>query len=181
MRYARGECLADEDPEGAIVLVEEATEQARSAGAWFVDGGARVTSASLRARHGKPVEALQVFADLLHHWRRSGSWPQQWTTLRNLAELLVRVGADEGAVAVASAVRSHQTDDSVYGSESARLDRALSTARSRLGSGRSRSAHQQGASMTRQQVLDRALATIARLPDGRQAGAVQRSRRTPPS
>ncbi len=173
VRYARGECLADEDPERATVLVDEAAELARSAGAWFVDGVARVTSASLRARHGDPFEALPVFAELVGHWRRSGSWPQQWTTLRNLAELLVRIGADEAAVAMASAVRVQQGDGSVFGTESERLDRAMSTARRRLGSDRFRSARDRGAAMSRQQVVDAALREIA--------GATRGSWRTPPS
>lgn len=161
VRYARGECLADEDPERAIVLVDEASELARSAGAWFVDGVAPVTSASLRARHGDPFEALPVFADLVGHWRRSGSWPQQWTTLRNLAELLVRIGDDEAAIAMASAVRVQQGDGSVFGTESERLGRAMATARRRLGSDRFRSARERGATMTRQQVVDGALHAIA--------------------
>jgi predicted ATPase/DNA-binding SARP family transcriptional activator len=163
VRYARGECLADEEPERAIVLVEEAAELARSAEAWFVDGVARLTAASLRARHGDPYEALPVFADLVDHWRRSGSWPQQWTTLRNLAELLVRVGAEESAVAVASAVRVQQSDSSVFGTESVRLDRAMATARRRLGSDRFEAAQEGGEAMTRQQLVDRALTTIARV------------------
>lgn len=161
VRYARGESLADEDPARAIAYVDDAAELARSAGAWFVDGVARVTSASLRARHGDPFDALPVFAELVEHWHRSGSWPQQWITLRNLAELLVRVGADDPAVALASAVSTHQADTAVFGTESARLDAAMTTARRRLGPDRIRHSQEQGAVMTRQEVVDHARASIA--------------------
>lgn len=162
VRYAQGECLADTDPRSAISLVDEAAGLARAAGAWFVDGVARVTSASLQARHGEPLEALPAFADLVDHWRGSGSWQQQWTTLRNLAELLVQVGAEDAAVAMTSSVRAHQADSAVFGAESARLDEAMATARRRLGADRFRLAREQGAAMTRQQAVDHALATIDR-------------------
>lgn len=163
VRYAQGECLADVDPQRATALVDEAAALARSAEAWFVDGVARVTSASLRARHGEPLDALPVFADLVGHWRRSGSWQQQWTTLRNLAELLVQVGAEDAAVAMTSSVCAHQADSAVFGAESARLDEAMATARHRLGEDRFRLAQEQGASTSRQQAVDHALATIARI------------------
>jgi hypothetical protein len=158
---ARGEALADAEPLRAIALVDDAAGLARAAGAWFVDGVARVTSASLHARHGDPLDALPVFGELVEHWRRSGSWPQQWTTLRNLAELLVRVGADDAAVAVVSGVRAHQGDTAIFGTESARLVEAMATARRRLGSERFELVEEQGAAMSRQHVVDHALAAVA--------------------
>lgn len=163
VRYAQGECLADRDPMRAIEILDEAAGRARACHAWFADGVARLTSASLRARHGEPAAALPAFRDLILHWRRSGSWVQQWTTLRNLAELCVRLGADEPAVTIASAARARSETASVFGSESERLHEAMASARERLGSGRFEVARSRGRSMTPHEVVELALATAEEL------------------
>jgi predicted ATPase/DNA-binding SARP family transcriptional activator len=161
--FARGECLATRDPSRAIALVEEAAERARTCDAWFVEGVALVTAASLRARYGQPSAALPVFADLLRHWHRSGSWIQQWTTLRNLAELLARLGADEPAVVIASASASDETAGPAFGAESERLAAAMRGARRRLGDERSAAALARGRQLTGPQVVELALGAIEEL------------------
>jgi predicted ATPase/DNA-binding SARP family transcriptional activator len=162
-RYAQGECLAETDPDRASSSVEEALELARSSGAWFVEGVALLTAASLRARHGHAAAALPSFAELVHHWRRSGSWTQQWTTLRNLAELLVRLDIDEDAVAIAAAASAAAVERSAapsFGPGSDRLSDALATARARLGDDAYEAAWARGTGLAANAVVDLALATI---------------------
>jgi hypothetical protein len=62
-----------------------------------------VSAASVRSRLGDLAEALPEFAALIDRWRRSNNWTQQWVTLRNLVESLVRLGEDEVATVLHAA------------------------------------------------------------------------------
>lgn len=164
-RYAQGECRIDREPERALTLAAEAVELARACSAWFVEGVARVTVASIAARHREAPAALPTFADLIHHWHRSGSWIQLWTTLRNLAVLLVRLEADEPAVVIVAAADRDQPASAVFGAESHRFDEALATARQRLGHQRFDAAWRQGAALPPDEIAAFALAAIAAVED----------------
>jgi len=97
--YARGELEAQHDPVAALQAYGEAIELARESGAGFVEGIASVGLVRLWTSTGQIDQALHGFRWLLEHWRRGGSWIQQWTTLRNLAYLLIEVG-DHGTAAL---------------------------------------------------------------------------------
>lgn len=157
-RYAQGECRAETAPDEAVVLVEEAAVLARDCGAWFVEGVARVTAASVRGRQGDRAAALRAFGEEIRRWRRSGNWTQQWTTLRNLADLLVALDADEPAVAIAAAAES--SAGPTFGPESDRLGRALTTARARLGDDAYEAARSRGRRLSGPDAVDLALAAI---------------------
>lgn len=159
-RYVQSECLAETDPSRALELVDEAVEIARSAGATFIEGVARVTAASLRARHGEVQQTLPDFADLLRHWRRTGNWTQQWTTLRNLAEALIRLEADRPAVTILAAAATSDTATRPYGPEAARLEEARTIARQRLGGDIYDVTWKQGTDMSGAQVVESALTTV---------------------
>jgi predicted ATPase/DNA-binding SARP family transcriptional activator len=159
-RYAQGECRAESDPDTALAHVQEAARLAADCGAWFVEGVARVTAASLRARHGDPAEAAASYAALLRHWRRSGNWTQQWTTLRNVAELLARREVDEAAVVIAAAAETDPSAAPTFGAESDRLDQVLAAARQRLGNERSGAAHRRGRQLRPHDVVDLALTAV---------------------
>ena len=58
--------------------------------------GGSVTLASSRAAAGDRVGAARIYRDLIRRWLRTGTWTQQWTTLRNAAELLI--GVDDATV-----------------------------------------------------------------------------------
>ena len=166
-RYARGECRAESEPDAALELVEEAVELAASCGAWFVEGVARLTAATLRARHDDPAAAAPAYAELLRHWRRSGDWTQQWTTLRNVAELLVRLEVHEPAVVVAAAADADPSAPPTFGTESDRLERALTTAATRLDTERFDDAHALGQHLRSHEVVAVALEAIETLCDSR--------------
>lgn len=131
--YARGEALAGEEPERALALVTDARTLAHSVGNEFIVGVAEVAQASLRTRLGDPVRALEGFAALIGRWQRTANWTQQWTTLRNLVELLVHLGAEKPAAVVHAAATTPETGAPTYGVEAAKLRDAIETAQQRLG------------------------------------------------
>ncbi len=74
-----------------------AIELARSSGATFVVGIASVGLLTVRADAGWVHDALRGYRDVIDYWARSGNWTQLWVTLRNLAQLLRRLGDHEPA------------------------------------------------------------------------------------
>jgi predicted ATPase/DNA-binding SARP family transcriptional activator len=70
---------------------------AAGTGATFLDRIASVGLVSVQAAGGGTREALTGYRDLLAYWERTGGWTQQWTTLRNLADLLDDLGDRETA------------------------------------------------------------------------------------
>jgi hypothetical protein len=85
--YAEGEiehAAGRPDP----ALLERAIAAADSVDASFIRGVAMVTLASIHAARGDRRSAAARYEELVRHWLRSGSWTQQWTTLRNVAALI---------------------------------------------------------------------------------------------
>jgi len=130
--YALGELLADTDPDRALELVDRSVGKADAADWRMLAGAARLTASSLRARTTDPVAAVDGFRQLIEHWRDMGDHTHQWTTLRNLVELLTRLDEDESAARLVGTV-SHQDAIPTFGPEAARVDHAMVTVRSRLG------------------------------------------------
>ena len=131
--YAQGEVRLDVEPQRAAELLEEALQRARELDDRYLYGVALVSAASLRVRHGDPVQALPLFRDVVDHWLRAGIWPQQWTTLRNVVDLLVRVGADEPAALLLGGLSERSSAPPVFGPDAERLERCRDVLRARLG------------------------------------------------
>jgi predicted ATPase/DNA-binding SARP family transcriptional activator len=74
-----------------------AIDLAHSSGATFVIGIASVGRLTVKANAGRVDDALRGYRDLIDYWHRSGNWTQQWVTLRNLAQLLRRLGDNQPA------------------------------------------------------------------------------------
>jgi predicted ATPase/class 3 adenylate cyclase len=53
----------------------------------IIQGIASVGLVAVQAASGLVQEALAGYRELIDHWQRIGSWTQQWTTLRNAADL----------------------------------------------------------------------------------------------
>jgi tetratricopeptide (TPR) repeat protein len=102
--YVEGE-IAGLD--GRRELAEEhylrAIELARTSGATFLVGIASVGLLSVRASAGEVREALSGYRDVIDYFARTGNWTHQWTTLRNLADLLRRLGDDRTAAVLETA------------------------------------------------------------------------------
>lgn len=85
----------------------QAVELARRSGATFLVGVATVGLLTLRADAGRIPDALRGYREVVDYFARTGNWTHQWTTLRNLADLLRRLGDTETAtVLVAAADRA---------------------------------------------------------------------------
>ena len=74
-----------------------AIDLARTSGATFLVGVATVGLLAVRAAAGRVDEALGGYREVIDYFARTGNWTHQWTTLRNLADLLRRLGDDEPA------------------------------------------------------------------------------------
>ncbi|MDN5918459.1 MAG: winged helix-turn-helix domain-containing protein [Pseudonocardia sp.] len=82
---------------------------ARTAGATFLLGVASVGLLSVRAAAGRVQEALSGYREVIDYWATTGNWTHQWTTLRNLADLLRRLG-DTGPAGLIDAAAEQAPD-----------------------------------------------------------------------
>lgn len=129
--YAHAELVADEDPATALALLDQVVAAADDAGWSLLAGVGRLTASSVRARTADPNDALPAFSRLIDHWDRLGDETHQWTTLRNLIELLTSFGAHAAAVRLLGAVSTAPVP--TYGSEQRRLRQAAARLRTQLG------------------------------------------------
>ena len=74
-----------------------------------------------RARIGEPEDALPQLAELLEHWRRTGTWLQLWTTLRALVEVLAALDELEGAAVLIGAMEASVTAAPLFGGDADRI------------------------------------------------------------
>jgi len=129
--FTEGELLADSHPERALELVDRVVAEADRAGWRMGAGVGRLTASSLRARTADPADAVPGFERLIRHWDRVGDETHQWTTLRNLVELLTRLGAHAPAARLLGAVGTATRP--TFGAEQQRLEEARDTMRAHLG------------------------------------------------
>jgi predicted ATPase/DNA-binding SARP family transcriptional activator len=74
-----------------------AIDLARTSGATFLVGVATVGLLTVLADAGRVHDALRGYREVIDYFARTGNWPHQWVTLRNLAHLLRRLGDDEAS------------------------------------------------------------------------------------
>ncbi|MBX9247131.1 transcriptional regulator [Actinotalea ferrariae] len=120
--YADGEAEVERDPARALEPLERALGAADEVGNLYLGGVARVSVASVRARHGDPVEAARTFAEVVPWWLDRGDRTHLLTTLRNLVDLLLRAGSRTAAAELWAAVEAPAASSS-FGPERERLDR----------------------------------------------------------
>ncbi|MCH6165020.1 BTAD domain-containing putative transcriptional regulator [Pseudonocardia alaniniphila] len=80
-----------------------AIDLARTSGATFLVGVATVGLLTVRADAGRVDDALRGYRDVIGYFARTSNWTHLWTTLRNLADLLRRLGDDGPATLIATA------------------------------------------------------------------------------
>jgi hypothetical protein len=105
-RYALGLVLKKTDPHRALALFDEAAALAASVHNFWWQGIALMEAAATRAVHADPTEAARALAVVLDHWDRVGDWTQQWSNLRYVVRLLLRLGCDEDALVLHHALRT---------------------------------------------------------------------------
>ena len=85
---------------------QESIRLSERSGATFLEGIAAVGLVTAQASAGELEKALVGYAELLERWERTGAWLQQWTTLRNLADLLHRLDDRKTATALRAAAEA---------------------------------------------------------------------------
>ena len=155
--YVAGEVVLDDAPQDALPALRRAHASARRIGNRYLAAIAGVSSVSCAARLGRTDDALGAFDELIGHFHRTGSWAQQWTTIRALIETLVRLGRDEPAAILYGALTACPTAPPVVGTDVARMADALAVLRARLGDHRLASLQAQGAGLGDDDVISYAL------------------------
>ncbi|MDN5763268.1 MAG: NB-ARC domain-containing protein [Microlunatus sp.] len=164
MRYIRGELLLDSDPQQARPCLEQALDVGRRFGDRYLVGVSLVSVASVSSRHGDPVAAAGVFRDVVEHWHRVGDWTHQWTTIRNVADLLSRLRRDEPAAVLLGGLQTRSAP--LFGGELERLLEVRSTLVRRLGQDRFDSLTAVGAGLDDNQVVDQARGALREVGSG---------------
>ena len=160
--YVLGEALASVEPSEAIAAVDAALVSARDTRNRFLEGIALVSAASLQARHGDPQAALPLFGQVIDHWHRAGNWTQQWVTLRNVIDLLARMGTDEPAAILCGALGASRSATPLFGADADRLANTTAALQTRLGEQQHRRCLARGAAMTDDDAVLYAAAEIDR-------------------
>ena len=169
--YLQGEAALEADPDRAVALLEEAIALARPVGNAFVRGVALVSASSARGRSRDPGAAIGPFREIVDHWWQAGDWTHQWTTLRNLVDPLLRLGADEPAAVLLGATSAAASAPPVYGVGAERLAEAAAVLRARLGPERFAGADARGRALADDDVVVYVLARLDVVLAGRTGGA----------
>ena len=163
--YAAGEVALLESPETGAELLRAAAAEADSTGATQVVTVARIALVSALTRLGRHGDALALFPPLLHQARREGNWPQLWTALRILAELLVTLGRQETAAVLLAAARESPSAPAVSGEDVERYRQLEELISQRTGPDVLDQITALARALPRAQVVDRALAALDGLAD----------------
>ncbi len=157
--YDQAEAWALLEPSRAIEPYQRAIALAESAGATFVEGIALVGLASLLGRSGDPSTALPLFRSIVGRWRRMGVWTHQWTTLRNLVQLLMEMGRWESAAVLSGAINGHSAAQA-FGADAELMDSATERLTATLGASSWSEAAGRGALMSKEDAVTFALEAI---------------------
>ena len=164
--YTMGEVRLLDDPAAAVEILELAVSQAEAGRTAQTAEVARIALVSALVRLGRHEEALRVFPDLLHQLRRRGGWPQLWTSLRILAELLEALEHPYEAALLLASASLDPSAPPATGDDVARYRELQRRVVGQIGP----DAHQRladlAALLPRVQVLDRALAALAATTHG---------------
>ncbi len=145
--YALGEALLEQEPDRARQALDRAVVAARAARNRFVLGVALVSAGSLHTRHGDPAQAAWLLGEAVDHWSQAGNWTQQWITLRNVIDLLIRLDDHEPAAVLYGALTASGTATLAYGADADRLVTHAAVLRRELGAGRFSAAIARGAAL----------------------------------
>jgi predicted ATPase/DNA-binding SARP family transcriptional activator len=159
--YTMGEVRLLEDPAAAVEILELAVSQAEAGRTAQIAEVARIALISALVRLGRHDEALRVFPDLLHQLRRRGGWPQLWTSLRILAELLAALGRPQDAALLLAGASADPSAPPVTGDDVPRYRELQRRITGQIGTAAHQRLADQASLLSRVQVLDRALAALA--------------------
>ena len=159
--YTMGEVRLLEDPAAAVEILKLAVSQAEAGRTAQIAEVARIALVSALVRLGRHHQALRVFPGLLHQLRRRGGWPQLWTSLRILAELLEALGRPQDAALLLASASADPSAPPVTGDDIPRYRELHHRIVGQIGPGAHQQLADQAALLPRAQILDRALAALA--------------------
>lgn len=168
--YCAGEADLVADPQRARARHVEAIRLAELTHTSSVTGLAGASKVSIDARFGDPVVAAEDYCRLIDHWRRAGMWPTQWTMLRSIVGLLVRLGRHHDAAVLEGAVRATSGGHSIFGADEVALAAIGAELRRTLGDAAYDAARTEGAALDGGLAVEHALDAL-RSPDIRPATA----------
>ena len=161
--YATGEVYLLDNPRAAISVLRIAIAHADAANAGQVATVARIALLSALVRLGDHQEAAHLFSDLLHYLHRRGNWPQLWTSLRLLAELLEPNGHPDVALLLVIASTDAPSAPTVAGDDVDRYRRLQHRIRERLGAEAVEQLTSVAHALTPAEALEQALAALSAL------------------
>ncbi|NED94661.1 hypothetical protein G1H11_04990 [Phytoactinopolyspora alkaliphila] len=156
--YTQAESSSTRDPDQSRRHYEEAIALAEFVNSTFTANIAQVGLAALLMRTGEPMEALRAFRRSVTRWHQMQVWHHQWTTLRNLLQLFVNVGAYEEAATILGALRA--TSAATFGSDATDVVRAADLLANVLGARGFAAATHRGTAMSSDAVVAFAVASI---------------------
>ncbi len=158
--YTMGEVRLLEDPAAAVEILKLAVSQAEAGRTAQIAEVARIALVSALVRLGRHDEALRVFPDLLHQLRRRGGWPQLWTSLRILAELLAELDRPHDAALLLASANIDPSAPPVTGDDISRYRELQRQITGQIGPDAHQQLADQAALLPRVQILDRALGAL---------------------
>ena len=158
--YASGEIKARDDQHRGAADFREAAAEAERIGSAHTSQVSRLALFAVLVRQGQHGEALDLVVPLLQDARRTGAWPQVWTTLRIAAELLAAHGRREDAVFLLAAAETAPTAPPLVGEDVSRYLCLSEDLLDHLGAAVVAGISDLAAGMRRSQVVDRAMALL---------------------
>jgi predicted ATPase len=161
--YALGVALQDREPEQALTALDTAFTVGRDGHNTYIPGVALSVAAGLMTRHGDPHRAALLAARVIDYWSHESHWAQQWVALRTVIGLLAKLGEDEAAAMVHSALQASTAAIQPAGADAALLDAVITTVEERLGADEFAAAVAKGRTMSDDDAVAFTKATLVRI------------------
>ncbi len=178
--YASAEVEVAADGAGATEALQAAIAEADRCAATQVSVVARIALVSVLTRRHEHAAAVNLFPPLLDQLVRLANWPQLWTSLRILAELLAGLDDPETAVLLLAAADGAAGAPATTGPDTDRYATLRLQLDQRIGPDVATALAQVAAELPAPQVVGRALAAIADRPTEDQIGGSSTRTRSQP-
>jgi tetratricopeptide (TPR) repeat protein len=159
--YAMGEVRPLEDPAAAVEILELAVTQAEADQTAQIAEVARIALVSALVRLSRHDQALRAFPELLQQLRRRSGWPQLWTSLRILAEMLEALGRPHDAALLLASASLDPAAPQVSGDDIPRYRQLQQRIIDQIGADAHQRLADRAALLPRARVPDQALAVLA--------------------
>lgn len=157
--YADGELVAPTSPERGAARFRDAARRADRIDARHISQVSRLALFAVLVRQRQHEQALDLALPLLQDVHRAGAWPQVWTLLRLLAELLMGRGRHTDAALLLGAAEAAEGAPPLIAAD---VERGVAgSLRAVLGEDVLRGITEIAAGLSRTQVVDRAIALLA--------------------